>query len=182
MVTNATGATLVCLGPSSGFEVRQVLRRKPAAGEIEVAVAAASVNPIDLRRAQGYGRRLLSLVGAGRFPMVLGNDLAGTVTVLGDNVGAFKIGDRVYGVKPPSAEGTHASHVLVKAAHVLPAPAGQDLRALAALPYSFVTMWLAVRGAGLTRQNAAGKRILLHGAAGGLGTLALQMMSAWGRA
>ena len=41
-------------------------------------------------------------------------------------------------------------------------------------------MWLAVRGAGLTRQNAAGKRVLIHGAAGGLGTLALQMMSAWG--
>ena len=67
MVTNAAGATLVCLGPSSGFEVRPVLRRKPAR-EIEVAVAAASVNPIDVRRAQGYGRRLLSLVGAGRFP------------------------------------------------------------------------------------------------------------------
>ena len=156
MVTNATGATLVCLGPSSGFEVRPVLRREPAAGEIEVAVAAASVNPIDVRRAQGYGRRLLSLVGAGRFPMVLGNDFAGTVTALGADVGAFKIGDRVYGVKPPSAEGTHASHVLVKAAHVLPARAGQDLQALGALPYSFVTMWLAVRGAGLTRQNAAG--------------------------
>ena len=180
MLMKTSGASLVCLGPSSGFEVRPVLRRKPAAGEIEVAVAAASVNPIDVRRAQGYGRRLLSLVGAGRFPMVLGNDFAGTVTALGDNVDAFRIGDRVYGAKPPSAEGTHASHVLVKAAHVLPARAGQDLQALAALPYSFVTMWLAVRGAGLTRQNAAGKRVLIHGAAGGLGTLALQMMSAWG--
>jgi NADPH:quinone reductase-like Zn-dependent oxidoreductase len=80
----ATGATLVYLGPSSGFEVRPVLRREPAAGEIEVAVAAASVNPIDVQRAQGYGRRLLSLVGAGRFPMVLGNDFTGTVTTLGD--------------------------------------------------------------------------------------------------
>jgi reticulon-4-interacting protein 1, mitochondrial len=57
---------------------------------------------------------------------------------------------------------------------------GEDLQALTALPYSFVTMWLAVRGAGLTRQNAAGKRVLIHGAAGGLGTLALQMISAWG--
>ena len=48
------------------------------------------------------------------------------------------------------------------------------------MPYSFVTMWLAVRGAGLTRENAAGKRVLVHGAAGGLGTLALQMLSGWG--
>ena len=116
---------LMCLGPSSGFEVRQVPRRKPAAGEIEVTVAAASVNPIDVRRAQGYGRRLLSLVGAGRFPMVLGNDFAGTVTALGDNVDAFKIGDRIYGAKPPSADGTHASHVLDR----LPARCGRAARA-----------------------------------------------------
>src|SRR6185312_14348675 len=73
-----------------------------------------------------------------------------------------------------------ASHILVKAALVLQAPDGSNLQALAALPYSFVTMWLAVRGAGLTRHNAAGKRVLIHGASGGLGTLALQMMSAWG--
>ncbi|MDA9505287.1 hypothetical protein XI09_11465 [Bradyrhizobium sp. CCBAU 11386] len=180
MVTNTTGGALICLGSDGGFEIRQVPRRKPAAGEIEVAVAAAAVNPIDVRRAQGYGRRLLSLVGAGRFPMVLGNDFAGTVTALGDNVDEFRIGDSVYGVKPPSAQGTHANHALAKAAHVLPAPVGQDLQALAALPYSFVTMWLAVRGAGLTRQNASGKRVLVHGAAGGLGILALQMLSRWG--
>ena len=141
---------------------------------------AASVNPIDVRRAEGYGRRLLSLLGAGRFPMVLGNDFAGTVATTGARVSTFKPGDRVYGLKPASADGTHASYVLVKAAHVLRAPADGDLQALAAIPYSFVTMWLAVRGAGLTRENAAGKKVLVHGAAGGLGTLALQMLSAWG--
>ena len=92
----------------------------------------------------------------------------------------LRIGDRVYGVKPPSARGTHACHVVVKAAHALPAPAGRDLQELAALPYSFITMWLAVHGAGLTRQNASGRKVLVHGAAGGLGTLALQMLSAWG--
>ena len=141
---------------------------------------AAAVNPIDVRRAEGYGLRLLSLLGAGKFPMVLGNDFAGTVASIGARVSTFKPGDRVYGLKPTSAHGTHAKHVLVKAAHVLPAPASGDLQALAAIPYSFVTMWLAVRGAGLTRHNAAGKRVLVHGAAGGLGTLALQMLSAWG--
>ena len=83
--------------------IQQVPRRKPAASEVEVAVAAASVNPIDLRRAEGYGRRLLSLLGAGTFPMVLGNDLAGTITAVGAGVETFKTGDRVYGVKPASA-------------------------------------------------------------------------------
>ena len=76
--------------------------------------------------------------------------------------------------------GTHASHVLVKAIHVLAVPEGLDLHPLAAIPYSFTTMWLAVRGAGLTRENAPGKSVLVHGAAGGLGTLATQMLSAWG--
>lgn len=147
---------------------------------MEVAVTAASVNPIDVRRAEGYGRRLLSLLGAGKFPQVLGNDLAGIVTAVGAGVTTFKVGDRVYGVKPASAEGTHASHVLVKAAHMLRAPEDRDLEALAAMPYSFVTMWLAVRGAGLVREKAAGRKVLVHGAAGGLGTLATQMLSAWG--
>ena len=176
-----TSTALVCLGPAGNcaLEVRQVPRRRPAADEVEIAVEAASVNPIDVRRAEGYGSRLLSLVGAGKFPLVLGNDFAGTTATVGAKVSTLKRGDRVYGLKPASAHGTHASHALVKAAHVLTAPASGDLQALAAIPYSFVTMWLAVRGAGLTRENAAGKKVLVHGAAGGLGTLALQMLSAW---
>jgi len=177
-----TRTALFCLGPAGNvaFDVRQVPRRRPNAHELEIAVEAASVNPIDVRRAEGYGLRLLSLLGAGKFPMVLGNDFAGTIVATGSKVSAVNSGARVFGLKRTSAEGTHASHVLVKAVSVLPAPAGRDLRALAAIPYSFVTMWLAVRGAGLTRENAAGKKVLVHGAAGGLGTLALQMLSAWG--
>ncbi|MGO9700075.1 MAG: alcohol dehydrogenase catalytic domain-containing protein [Xanthobacteraceae bacterium] len=177
-----TKTALFCLGPATkgALEVRQVPRRNPAADEVEIVVEAASVNPIDVRRAEGYGKRLLSLLGAGRFPLVLGNDFAGTIATTGARVSALKPGDRVYGLKPTSADGTHASHVLVKSAYVLRAPPGGDLQALAALPYSFVTMWLAVRGAGLTRENAAGKKVLVHGAGGGLGTLALQTLSAWG--
>ena len=62
-------------------------------------MAAASVNPIDVRRSEGYGRRLLSLIGAGKFPLMLGNDLAGTVTAVGSRVSTFKVGDRVYGAE-----------------------------------------------------------------------------------
>ena len=77
-----SGTAALCLGPggSGGFTVRQFTRRGPAADEIEIAVAAASVNPIDVRRSEGYGRKLLSLIGAGKFPLVLGNDFAGIVT------------------------------------------------------------------------------------------------------
>ena len=173
----------MCLGPEAGggFEIRKVPRRSPAPDEIEVAVEAASVNPIDVRRAEGYGRRLLSLLGASRFPMVLSNDFAGAVVRVGARSASdFAIGDRVYGVKPASRDGAHASHVLVKAAHVRKAAANRDVQKLATLPYCFVTMWLAEAAAGLNRENAEGKKVLVQGAAGGLGRLALQTLSAWG--
>ena len=182
-----TGATMrlvvMCLSPEEGggFDVREAPRGSPAAGEIEVAVEAASVNPIDVRRAGGYGRRLLSLFGASRFPMTLGNDFAGAVVAVGPGgASAFAVGDRVYGLKPVSKGGSHASHLIVKTAYAQKAPPNRNIQDLAALPYSFVTMWLAAKAAGLSRGNAEGKKILVHGAAGGLGTLALQTLSTWG--
>ncbi len=173
---------LMCLGPDAGggIEVREAPRRPPAADEIEVAVEAASVNPIDVGRAEGYGQRLLSLMGASRYPMTLGNDFSGTIATLGARASGFAVGDRVYGVKPVSRDGSHASYVVMKATYARKAPHDRDLDGLAALPYSFVSMWLAARAAGLTPQSAQGKSVLVHGAAGGLGTLALETLSAWG--
>ena len=169
-----TRLVAMCLSPESGggFEVREVPRSSPAADEIEVAVAAASVNPIDVRRAAGYGRRLL---GASQFPMTLGNDFAGTVDAVGARAAsAFAVGERVYGLKPASRDGSHASHLVVKAMHARKAPPNRNIQDLAALPYCFVTMWLAAKAAGLARDNAERKKVLVHGAAGGLGILALQ--------
>jgi len=177
------GEALSCESPVTGkLTVVGFDRVPPASGEVEVAVEAASVNPIDVHRSTGYGRRLLSLLGAGRFPMVLGNDFAGTISAIGDGVRGYSVGDRVFGARKPARAGTHASHVIVKARPALlaAAPDGHALKRLAALPYSFTTMWLAVRGAGLDKRNAQSKRVLVHGAAGGLGSLALQMLSDWG--
>ena len=110
MVSMPTRLIAMCLGPEAGgaFDIREVPRRKPGPDEVEIAVEAASVNPIDVRRAAGYGRRLLSLMGASRFPMTLGDDFAGVVAAVGSGrASGFAIGERVYGVKPPSRDGTH---------------------------------------------------------------------------
>jgi reticulon-4-interacting protein 1, mitochondrial len=115
MAIAPTRLLAMCLGPDGGggFDIREVPRRNPGPDEVEIAVEAASVNPIEVRRAAGYGRRLLSLMGASRFPMTLGNDFAGVVADVGSGrASGFAIGERVYGVKPPSKDGTHASHVL----------------------------------------------------------------------
>jgi NADPH:quinone reductase-like Zn-dependent oxidoreductase len=154
---------------------------RPGSGEVLVRVQASSVNPIDARRAGGYGRRLLGLKGAAKVPLVLGNDLAGSVEAVGPGVTTFAPGQRVYGlVGTGKAGGAHASQVVVPQALLLAAPPGADDASLAVLPYSFTTMWLALRGAQLSASNAAGKRVLVHGAAGALGRLALQQLSGWG--
>jgi reticulon-4-interacting protein 1, mitochondrial len=92
----------------------------------------------------------------------------------------LKVGDRVYGLVPTGPQGAHASHVVALEAHLRIAPAQAASEALAALPYTFTTLWLALHSAGLSRERARGKRVLVHGASGGLGQLALQVLAGWG--
>jgi NADPH:quinone reductase-like Zn-dependent oxidoreductase len=151
--------------------------RTPGSGEVLVQVQATSVNPIDVKRAAGYGHRLLGLKGAARFPLVLGNDVAGTVKDIGVGVARFARGQRVFGLLGTGrAGGAHASHVVVPQDLLLPAPDDVDPTALAALPYSFTTMWLALRSIGISGDNARGARVLINGANGGLGRLAMQVL------
>ncbi|MGZ5845974.1 MAG: alcohol dehydrogenase catalytic domain-containing protein [Ramlibacter sp.] len=178
-----TPIELVCTEPGTPprLAVRQRTVREPERGMVLVKVEATSVNPIDARRAAGYGRRLLGLKGAGSFPLVLGNDLVGVVQAVGPQVQGIAVAQRVLGlVGTGRAGGAHASHVLVPAGLLVPAPAATDAAALAVLPYSFTTMWLAVRSAHLAVENARGLHVLVHGACGGLGQLALQLLSRWG--
>lgn len=173
---------LVCQAP--GWPPRlEVGPRDPAApspGEVRVRVVAASVNPIDVKRAQGYGRRVLGIMGAARFPLSLGNDLAGVILAVGEGETRLKPGQRVIGVQGPSRLGTHASETVAKAAHMIEVPDGLPLEPLAALPYCFVTMWIALRQAGLQPSTALNAPVLIHGASGGIGLLATQLLTRWG--
>ena len=174
---------LICTQPATPpcLSLRSVRLRTPGAGEVLVQVQATSVNPIDVKRAGGYGGRLLGLKGAARFPLVLGNDVAGIVKDIGAGVTGFARGQRVFGLLGTGrAGGAHASHVLVPRDLLLPAPDDADPSALAVLPYSFTTMWLALRSTGVTAGNARGARVLINGANGGLGRLAIQVLGQWG--
>jgi NADPH:quinone reductase-like Zn-dependent oxidoreductase len=96
-------------------------------------------------------------------------------------VSEFAPGQRVFGlVATGKGGGAHASHVVVPPALLKPAPADAEAAALAVLPYSFTTMWLAVCSLQLSPANARGKKVLVLGAAGALGRLALQLLSGWG--
>ena len=174
---------VLCLEPATPprLQVRTGAVPEVRSGQVLVRVEATSVNPIDARRAGGYGRRLLGLKGAASFPLVLGNDFAGRIEAVGPGVSTLTHGQRVFGLVPTGkGGGAHASHVAVAASLLQAAPDGTEAPALAVLPYSFTTMWLAVRSTQLDASNASGKRVLVHGAAGALGRLALQLLSGRG--
>ena len=174
---------LVCTQPAwpPRLQLRDGPLPVPRRGEALVRVEATSINPIDARRAAGYGQRVLGLKGAGRFPLVLGNDVAGRIEALGPGVTHFSIGQHVFGlVATGKRGGAHASHVVVPQSQLRSAPKGIDAASLAVLPYSFTTMWLALHGAGLTPANASATRVLVQGAAGALGRMSLATLSAWG--
>lgn len=178
---------LCCLAPASPpcLEPRLQLRQgpvpEPRRGEARLRVEASAVNPIDLKRAAGYGQRLLGLKGAGRFPLVLGNDVVGRIEAVGPGVSAWAPGQRVFGLLPTGRRGgAHASQVVVPQQLLQAAPEATDAAALAVLPYSFTTVWLAVAATGLSPDRAASRRVLVHGAAGGLGRLALPWLAGWG--
>jgi len=173
---------LVCSAAPAGsrFQTRVAELKPPDNDDVLVRVSAASVNPIDVKRAQGYGRRLLALKGVKYPDAVLGNDLAGVVDTVGRRAAGFAPGQRVYGlVNTGKRGGSHASHVIVPSSQLLLAPEPFDAMQLTALPYSFTTVWLALHGIGLDAGNSVQKRILINGASGGLGQLALQLLRLW---
>lgn len=165
---------------SRSFHWQPVDRRAIGRDEVRVQVLVASVNPIDVKRAAGYGQRVLSLMGAGGRELVLGNDFAGVVTEAGQDVRHASAGDRVWGLVPTGAQGAHRSEVCISARWVRPLPESVLMVSAATLPYTFTTLWRALKAVGLHEGNAAGRHVLVNGAGGALGQLAIQLLSRWG--
>ena len=154
-------------------------------GEILLRVRATSVNPIDCMRRAGYGRKLLGLAGAAQLPLILGNDVAGEVEqVLQDPAAkkkhSFAVGDKVFGALPPASDGSYASHCIARPEWLQPVPDGLSFEQAGSLPYAALTCFAAFRSLHLNAENAAGKNVLVQGGSGGVGTVATQLLSAWG--
>lgn len=142
----------------------------PGAEELLVAVAAAGVNRPDVLQRQGH---YPPPKGA---PDIPGLEIAGTVVQAGHACRRFGAGDRVTALIPG---GGYAEYALVHESNALPAPAGLDDIAAAAIPETFFTVWSNVfMGARL----AAGETLLVHGGSSGIGTTAIQLGKAFGAA
>ena len=142
-------------------------------GEVLVRVAATSVNPADWRLRQGDLRWFVRL----RFPFVPGLDVAGVVHATGAAVAGLEVGDPVVALLPTRTGGACAELVRVRAEHVAPAPRRLCLADAAALPLVGLTALQALRD---RARLCPGQRLLVHGAAGGVGTLAVQIGRALG--
>jgi NADPH:quinone reductase-like Zn-dependent oxidoreductase len=144
-------------------------RPVPKANEVLVRVHAAGVNPIDWKIRGGVGKRLgLTL------PITLGGEIAGTIETIGSEVKDFKEGDAVYGV---IASGGYAEYAIAKVGDIAPKPESLDFKNAAAVPLGALTAWQAMFDlANLSK----GQRILIAGASGGVGSLAVQLAKAKG--
>jgi NADPH:quinone reductase-like Zn-dependent oxidoreductase len=141
---------------------------RPGPGEILVQVAASTVNPIDCKMRSGAVQARLPLT----LPITLGCDFAGTVTELGDGVTRFRIGDEVYGYCGVQRDGSYAEYVALPAEHAALRPRQISMLESAAVALASLTAYVAVfEDAGLKK----GQRVLIHAAAGSVGSMAVQL-------
>lgn len=145
----------------------------PQAGEVLIRVHAAGVNPVDWKIRAGYLRGVLSHT----LPLVPGWDVSGVVEAVGSGVSRLRIGDAVISRPDITRDGAYAEYIVVKATEVAGKPPSLDHVHAAALPLAGLTAWQTlVEVAVLT----AGQRVLIHAAAGGVGTFAVQLAKARG--
>jgi NADPH:quinone reductase-like Zn-dependent oxidoreductase len=147
---------------------------EPIPTEIQVRVHAAGVNPVDLKTRAGRG---MSPV-LGEPPFTVGWDVAGTVTALGTGVTRFRVGDEVWGMPWFPREGAaYAEYVTAPSRHFAAKPHALSFEEAAALPLAGLTAWQILVDA---IQMDEGDDVLIHGAAGGVGHLAVQIAKARG--
>ena len=147
---------------------RELPTPEPAAGEVRIRVHAASLNFPDLLVVRGHYQVKPPL------PFVPGAEFSGHVEAIGAGVEHLKIGDAVAAVGVCGGFGTHA---LANAAHVIRLPAGFDLADAAAFAFTYGTAHHALMDRGALR---AGETVLILGAAGGVGSAAVQVAKAAG--
>ncbi|TAJ52446.1 MAG: NADP-dependent oxidoreductase [Nevskiaceae bacterium] len=155
------------------IELRERSEPQPAAGEVLVRIHAAALNPKDaLVRAGKF-----KLLSGADFPKRMGYDFAGVVAALGAGVTGLEVGQGVYGMINSWKAGAFAQYAAVPQDELAALPQGLDYAQAAAIPLSAQTALQALRDLGGV---GPGAEVLIHGASGGVGTLAVQIAKALG--
>lgn len=162
-------------GHSNIFEQIQMPVPTPEADDVLVKVAYAGLNPADWKMRAGH---LADAIGYLGFPLVLGLDASGMVMAVGENVTSLKVGDRVASgtnLFQAGKPGSYAQYLVVNEQHAVKLPDSISLASAATINTPAITAWQALfstdKGA---LKNAKGKKILINGASGGVGSFAVQ--------
>lgn len=161
-------AVLNALGGADQFSLDEVPDLAPKPTDIEVTVAAAAVNPVDIKTRSGFLKLDLT------FPAVLGWDVAGVVTAIGVDVKQFSVGDRVIGMiaQPVHRYGTYAEKVVADQTLFALAPTSVALSHAAAIPLAGLTAVQTLDKLTLAEKS----RVLVTGGAGAVGRIAIQLL------
>ncbi|GAA5213573.1 zinc-dependent alcohol dehydrogenase family protein [Corallincola platygyrae] len=157
-------------GSSDVFELADIPTPELKPGHVLVNVAASSVNTVDtMIRQMGEDLKPLSP----ELPAVLGMDFAGTITAVGEGVTGFAVGDEVYGCAGGMADlqGALAEQMLADARLIAHKPSNLSMKEAAAIPLVGITAYEGLARAG----TKSGQKVLVHGGAGGVGHIALQL-------
>lgn len=169
-----TMQALVLENYNTPYILKTMPRPEPGKGEVLVKVIASGVNPLDLKIKAGLAGHAKTTL-----PAILGVDLAGVVEKTGEGVKGFKPGDEVYGMTGGIAgiPGSLATYAVVDADLIALKPANLSMREAAALPLALTTAWEGL----IDRAHfSIGNTVLIHGGAGGVGHIALQLALARG--
>lgn len=147
------------------LDVRDVPVPEPGPGQVLVQVKAAGINPGEAKIREG----VLHERWPATFPSGQGSDLAGIVEAAGPGVAGFAPGQEVIGWV--DTRSSQAEYAVVEAANLVPKPDGVSWEAAGALPVAGFTAWAAVKAVGV----AEGDVVVVSGASGGVGTLAVQL-------
>ncbi|HVD77687.1 MAG TPA: type I polyketide synthase, partial [Vicinamibacteria bacterium] len=149
-------------GVLENLVLRAARREEPGPGQVEIQVEAAALNFSDVLLALG----LIPALPDGSVP--LGLECAGVVTAIGEGVAGLRPGDEVIAMPSPAL----ASHVVTASGFVAPKPPGLGFEEAATLPVAFLTAYYALHHLG---RLAAGERVLIHSASGGVGLAAVHI-------
>jgi NADPH:quinone reductase-like Zn-dependent oxidoreductase len=157
-------------GPPEVLEAIAADPPRAAEGQVRIRVLAAGVQPVDTYVRSG---RFAARLPPVPFPQTLGNEFAGVVDEVGDGVTEVTAGDEVIGFTLRAA---YATFVVVPASHIVPKPPEMPWREAGALSASGQTACTALKDLRVGR----GETVLIHAAAGGVGTIATQLARVWG--
>jgi NADPH:quinone reductase-like Zn-dependent oxidoreductase len=155
-------------GGNEVVAVRDVPRPKPGPADVLIRVRAASVNPVDWKIRNG----MIRVITGWSFPKILGSECAGEVAETGVGVQHFQEGDRIIGYPGIRRLAAFAEYVRVKEQNIFPQPQNITFEQASTLPIAGLTALQALRDLG---GIDAGHQVLINGAAGGVGTFAVQI-------